>query len=33
MFELETNDCVGRCGFGHIETGEIEVGYLLHKKF
>lgn len=33
MFELETNEFVGRCGFGPIETGEIEVGYLLHKRF
>ncbi len=33
MFELETNDFVGRCGFGPIETGEIEVGYLLQKRF
>ena len=33
IFELETNEFVGRCGFGPIETGEIEVGYLLHKKF
>ena len=24
---------IGRCGFGPVETGEIEVGYLLHKKF
>lgn len=33
MFELESNEFVGRCGFGLVETGEIEVGYLLHKKF
>lgn len=33
MFELESCEFVGRCGFGPIETGEIEVGYLLHKKF
>ena len=33
MFEVETDEFVGRCGFGPIETGEIEVGYLLHKKF
>lgn len=33
MFSLETNAFVGRCGFGPLETGEIEVGYLLHKKF
>jgi [ribosomal protein S5]-alanine N-acetyltransferase len=33
MFELDSGEFVGRCGFGPIETGEIEVGYLLHKKF
>jgi [ribosomal protein S5]-alanine N-acetyltransferase len=33
MFELESGEFVGRCGFGLVETGEIEVGYLLHKKF
>ena len=33
MFELESGEFVGRCGFGPVETGEIEVGYLLHKKF
>ncbi len=33
MFLLESDEFVGRCGFGPIETGEIEVGYLLHKKF
>lgn len=33
MFEFETNDFVGRCGFGPVNTGEIEVGYLLHKRF
>lgn len=33
MFHLESKEFVGRCGFGPIETGEIEVGYLLHKKF
>jgi len=33
MFELESEEFVGRCGFGHVESGEIEVGYLLHKKF
>ena len=31
MFELETDNFVGRCGFGPIETSEV--GYLLHKKF
>lgn len=33
MFLKESMEFVGRCGFGVIETGEIEVGYLLHKKF
>jgi ribosomal-protein-alanine N-acetyltransferase len=33
MFDLESGKFVGRCGFGPVETGEIEVGYLLHKKF
>jgi ribosomal-protein-alanine N-acetyltransferase len=33
MFLVESDEFVGRCGFGLIETGEIEVGYLLHKKF
>lgn len=33
MFELQSGEFVGRCGFGLVETGEIEVGYLLHKKF
>ena len=33
IFLLESKEFVGRCGFGPVETGEIEVGYLLHKKF
>lgn len=33
MFEHNTGEFVGRCGFGLIETGEVEVGYLLHKRF
>lgn len=33
MFLLESKEFVGRCGFGPLETGEIEIGYLLHKKF
>ncbi|MDP3562425.1 MAG: GNAT family N-acetyltransferase [Legionellaceae bacterium] len=33
MFLKESMEFVGRCGFGSIETGEVEVGYLLHKKF
>src|SRR5687767_14420831 len=33
MFDLETDEFIGRCGFGSIETGEIEVGYLIRQKF
>lgn len=33
MFLPGSNEFVGRCGFGPVQTGEIEVGYLLHKKF
>ena len=33
MFLDETGEFVGRCGFALTETGETEVGYLLHKKF
>lgn len=33
IFELESDEFVGRSGFAPVETGEIEVGYLLHKKF
>lgn len=28
-----TKEFMGRCGFGPIETGEIEVGYLLARNF
>ena len=33
MFWGEAGEFVGRCGFALTHTGEIEVGYLLHKKF
>lgn len=33
LFELESNEFIGRAGFGLTESGEIEVGYVLHKKF
>lgn len=33
IFTLESNEFVGRCGFGPVDTGEIEIGYLLCKKF
>ena len=32
MFELASGEFVGRGGFGPI-NGEVEVGYLLHKKY
>lgn len=34
IFDIESKEFVGRCGFGLIdETDEIEAGYVLHKKF
>jgi ribosomal-protein-alanine N-acetyltransferase len=33
IFELDTEEFVGRSGFGPIENKEIEIGYVLHKKF
>jgi ribosomal-protein-alanine N-acetyltransferase len=33
MLERESGEFVGRSGFGLTETDEVEVGYLLHKKF
>lgn len=33
MFLSDSKEFVGRCGFGPVETGEIEAGYLLLKKF
>jgi ribosomal-protein-alanine N-acetyltransferase len=34
IFEVDSNEFVGRCGLGLFEeTGEIEVGYILHKKY
>ena len=32
MYNKKTNEFIGRCGFGPIETGEIEVGYLIVRK-
>lgn len=29
MFKNDTHEFIGRCGFGPIETGEIEIGYVL----
>lgn len=31
--ELESGEFVGRCGFGAVPTGEIEVGYVFLPKF
>jgi len=33
IFDTNTNKFIGRAGFGDIETGEIEVGYLILKKY
>lgn len=33
LFDLDSGEFIGRAGFGLTETGEIEVGYVLHKKF
>lgn len=33
LFELESDEFVGRIGFGLTEEGETEIGYVLHKKF
>jgi ribosomal-protein-alanine N-acetyltransferase len=32
-FELGSEEFVGRCGFGILDTGEIEIGYIFHKKY
>ena len=33
IFDRLSNEFIGRCGFGPIESGEIEVGYLIARKF
>lgn len=33
ILDKASNEFIGRCGFGPLETGEIEVGYLIAKKF
>lgn len=33
LFDLESGEFIGRAGFGVTETGDTEVGYVLHKKF
>ncbi|WP_341272488.1 GNAT family N-acetyltransferase [Legionella rowbothamii] len=32
IFDKESKEFIGRCGFGPIDTGEIEVGYLIVRK-
>lgn len=33
LFDLETDEFVGRAGFAPVQTGEIEVGYVFHKHY
>jgi [ribosomal protein S5]-alanine N-acetyltransferase len=33
VFDLHSGEFIGRAGFGDIESGEIEVGYLVLKKY
>jgi RimJ/RimL family protein N-acetyltransferase len=33
IFDTKTGEFIGRAGFGDIETGETEVGYLVLKKY
>lgn len=33
LFDLESDEFIGRAGFGITETGDTEVGYVLHKQF
>jgi RimJ/RimL family protein N-acetyltransferase len=33
LFDVVSGEFIGRAGFGLTETGETEVGYVLHKKF
>lgn len=33
LFDRLTNEFIGRAGFGITDSGEIEIGYVLHKKF
>ena len=33
LFDLESKEFVGRCGFSFYEAGELEVNYIFHKKF
>lgn len=33
IFELESDEFVGKAYFGQLDTGEIKVGYLFHKDY
>ena len=33
LFDLQSGEFIGRAGFGLTESGETEIGYVLHKKF
>lgn len=33
LFDIPSSEFVGRAGFGVTEAGEVEIGYVLHKKF
>lgn len=33
LFDINSEEFIGRAGFGLTESGETEVGYVLHKKF
>lgn len=33
ILDKSSHEFIGRCGFGPIETGEIEAGYLIAQKF
>lgn len=33
LFDLESDEFIGRAGFGLTASGDTEVGYVLHKKF
>jgi RimJ/RimL family protein N-acetyltransferase len=33
VFNLKTDEFIGRAGFGDVENGEVEVGYLILKKY
>ncbi len=33
LFDRQSQEFIGRAGFGMTEQGEVEIGYVLHKKF